>query len=64
MNFQWPPEQLAFRDEVEAFIRQWRTPELLREYHENEGGGGTPLMRRYYRALQEALVLNVYVSYN
>jgi len=53
MNFQWPLAQLAFRDEVEAFVRQWRTPELLREYHENEGGGGTPLMRRYYRALQE-----------
>ena len=28
MDFRWPEEFLAFRDEVEAFIHEWRTPEL------------------------------------
>ena len=51
MDFRWPDEYLAFRDEVEAFIHQWRTPELLAEQREREGAPG-PLSRKYYEALQ------------
>ena len=39
MNFQWPPEQLAFRDEVEAFIRQW-LPSFLRMQESRSRGQG------------------------
>ncbi len=51
MDFRWPDEYLAFRDEVEAFIHEWRTPELQAEQREREGAPG-PLTRRYYEALQ------------
>lgn len=53
MEYRWANEYLEFRDEVEAFIHQWRTPELLREYKEREGAGGGPQLSRYYAALQE-----------
>ncbi|MEZ4282908.1 MAG: acyl-CoA dehydrogenase family protein [Myxococcota bacterium] len=52
MDFRWPDEYLAFRDEVEAFIHEWRTPELAAEMREREGATG-PLTRTYYKALQE-----------
>jgi len=52
MDFRWPDEYLAFRDEVEAFIREWRTPELARESREREGAPG-PLTRTYFKALQD-----------
>ena len=53
MEFRWAPEYLAFRDEIEAFIHEWRTPELLKEQREREGAGGGPILTRYYEALQE-----------
>ena len=52
MNFQWTREQLDFQREVEAFIHEWRTPALLREYRELEGGGGGPELSKYYAALE------------
>ena len=39
MDFEWEPEYTAFRDELRAFIAEWRTPELLKEYAESYGGG-------------------------
>ncbi len=53
MNYQWAAEHLAFRDEVETFIHEWRTPALLREYRAREGAGGGPLLTEYYAALQQ-----------
>ena len=53
MEFCWEPEYLAFRDEIEAFIHEWRTPELLEEQREREGAGGGPILTKYYEALQE-----------
>ncbi len=52
MNFEWEPEYVAFRDELRVFIREWRTPELLREYAETYGGGGS-LIRRFHEAMGE-----------
>ncbi len=52
MDFRWPAEYLAFRDEVESFIHEWRTPELMAEQREREGAPG-PLSRTYYKALQD-----------
>ena len=52
MDFRWPEEYLAFRDEVDAFIQEWRTPELSAGIREREGAPG-PLSRTYYQALQE-----------
>lgn len=52
MEFRWPDEYLAFRDEVEAFIHEWRTPELSAEQREREGAPG-PLSRKYFAALRE-----------
>ena len=51
MDFCWPDEYLSFRDEVEAFIDEWRTPELSAEMREREGAPG-PLTRSYFEALQ------------
>ncbi|MEZ4278880.1 MAG: hypothetical protein R3F21_04575 [Myxococcota bacterium] len=31
MDFRWPDEYLAFRDEVEAFIHEWHAPSLAAE---------------------------------
>ena len=52
MDFRWPDEYLAFRDEIDAFVHEWRTPELLEEMSTREGAPG-PLGRKYYAALQE-----------
>ncbi len=29
MDFSWDPAFIEFRDELVAFIEEWRTPELL-----------------------------------
>jgi alkylation response protein AidB-like acyl-CoA dehydrogenase len=52
MDFEWGLSHLAFRDEVRALIRQWRTPELLEEYARSYGADG-PLLRRFRNALAE-----------
>ena len=52
MDFRWPQEYLDFRDEVETFIDEWRSPELAQEMREREGAPG-PKGREYYEALQE-----------
>jgi len=50
MDFGWEPEYETFRAELRAFIREWRTPELLREYAESYGAPG-PRIRAFHRAL-------------
>jgi alkylation response protein AidB-like acyl-CoA dehydrogenase len=52
MNFEWTPEQLAFRERVRDFIREFRTPELLEEYARTYGADG-PELRRFRDALAE-----------
>jgi alkylation response protein AidB-like acyl-CoA dehydrogenase len=52
MDFRWPAEYLAFRDEIEEFIHEWRTPELSAEMRAREGAPG-PLISKYFEALQE-----------
>jgi alkylation response protein AidB-like acyl-CoA dehydrogenase len=52
MDFDWEPEYTAFRAELRAFVREWRTPELLREYAESYGAPG-PRIRAFHRALDE-----------
>jgi alkylation response protein AidB-like acyl-CoA dehydrogenase len=52
MDFEWEPEHKAFRDELRAFIAQWRTPELLKEYAETYGGGGERI-RAFHDAIDE-----------
>ena len=52
MNFEWEPEYTEFRDELRAFIADWRTPELLQEYAETYGGGGERI-RAFHDAIDE-----------
>jgi alkylation response protein AidB-like acyl-CoA dehydrogenase len=52
LEFEWDPEFVAFRDELRAFIMQWRTRELLEEYARTHGGGG-PLIRQLHEAINE-----------
>jgi alkylation response protein AidB-like acyl-CoA dehydrogenase len=52
MDFSWDPEHLEFRDELVAFIQEWRTPELLAEYRAREGGPG-PQVREFQKAINE-----------
>jgi alkylation response protein AidB-like acyl-CoA dehydrogenase len=52
MDFTWEPEYLEFRDELAAFIGEWRTPQLLAEYRAREGGAG-PTIRKFQDALGE-----------
>jgi len=52
MDFDWEPEHRAFLAEVRAFIREWRTPELLAEYAATYGADG-PELRRFRDALEE-----------
>jgi alkylation response protein AidB-like acyl-CoA dehydrogenase len=52
MDFGWEPEHLAFRDELVAFIQEWRTPELLAEYRRAHGGTG-PQIEAFQRAIDE-----------
>ncbi len=52
MDYSWDPEYVAFRDQLRAFIVEWRTPELLREYAETYGGGGKRIAA-FHRAIDE-----------
>jgi alkylation response protein AidB-like acyl-CoA dehydrogenase len=52
MEFGWPREYLEFRDEIVAFIHEWRTPELLAEYFGGEGAPG-PAIRSFQAALDQ-----------
>ena len=52
MDFEWEPEHRAFLAELRAFIREWRTPELLAEYAATYGAGG-PELSRFRAALEE-----------
>lgn len=52
MDYAWEPEYVSFRDELRDFIREWRTPELLREYAETYGGGGERIAA-FHRAMDE-----------
>ena len=52
MDYTWEPEFVAFREELRAFIGEWRTPELLREYAETYGGGGERI-GAFHRAIDE-----------
>jgi len=50
MDFEWDPEHVAFREEVRAFIREWRTPALLEEYSRTYGAQG-PEIKKFHGAL-------------
>ena len=52
MESEWEAEFRQFRDELRAFIGQWRTPELLREYAETYGAGGEHI-HAFHRAMDE-----------
>ena len=52
MNFEWEPEYLEFREELRAFIQEWRTPELLKEYAQTYGGPG-PHIKVFHEAIGE-----------
>ena len=52
MDFSWDPEFIEFRDELVTFIQKWRTPELLEEYRQREGGPG-PQIRKFQQAIGE-----------
>ena len=52
MDFEWHPEHESFRDELRAFIQEWRTPELLQEYALTYGGSGDRI-RRFHEAIGE-----------
>ena len=52
MDFRWSSEHVAFRESLRAFIREWRTPELLQEYAETYGGGGERI-GAFHRAIDE-----------
>ena len=52
MEFGWNQEFIDFREEVRAFIEEWRTPELLRENWAAESGRG-PCVKRFHEALNQ-----------
>ena len=52
MAFEWAPEYIEFRDELRAFIQQWRSPELIAEYAATHGGQG-PRIREFHEAIAE-----------
>jgi alkylation response protein AidB-like acyl-CoA dehydrogenase len=52
LEFEWEREYVEFRDELRAFIQEWRTPELLAEYAATYGGGGE-LIGRFHDAINE-----------
>jgi alkylation response protein AidB-like acyl-CoA dehydrogenase len=52
MNFEWEREYLEFREELRAFIQEWRTPELLKEYAQTYGGQG-PHIKVFHEAIGE-----------
>lgn len=52
MDFGWDKEHIDFREEVRAFIKQQRTPELVSELRGREMGGG-PAYHKFRAALAE-----------
>jgi len=52
MDFEWEREYLDFREELRAFIQEWRTPELLAEYARTYGGQG-PRIKVFHEAIGE-----------
>jgi alkylation response protein AidB-like acyl-CoA dehydrogenase len=52
MEFEWESEYRQFRDELRAFIIEWRSPELLEEYAETYGAGGERI-HAFHRAMDE-----------
>jgi alkylation response protein AidB-like acyl-CoA dehydrogenase len=53
MRYDFTPEQLAWRDEVRAFVREHLTPALLDELREAGNEGQGPLARQFILALRE-----------
>ena len=52
MESGWDAEHLEFRDELASFIQEWRTPKLLAEYRQREGGPG-PHITSFQEAINE-----------
>ena len=52
MEFEWDAEYAEFRNELRAFIKERRTPELLAEYAATYGGGGE-LIGAFHNELDE-----------
>ena len=52
MEFEWDAEYAEFRNELRAFIKERRTPELLAEYAATYGGGGE-LIGAFHKELDE-----------
>ena len=54
MDFRWTDEQIEFRDELRAFIKEQRTPELIAELRERRGSEGAgPEAQKFQEALNE-----------
>lgn len=56
MEFQFTPEEEAFRAEVKAFIAEYVTPEVLAEQEVGEGEGQGPAEGPHTQALQEEML--------
>jgi alkylation response protein AidB-like acyl-CoA dehydrogenase len=52
MRYDFTPEQLAWRDEIRAFVRERLTPPLLDELREAGNEGHGPLARQFVLALR------------
>ncbi len=52
MEFEWDLEYAEFRNELRAFIKERRTPELLAEYEATYGGGGE-LIGAFHKEIDE-----------
>lgn len=61
MEFQFTPEQEAFRAEVREFIKQYVTPEVLAEQEAGEGEGQGPADGPHTRKLQEEMLKRGYL---
>jgi len=53
MRYDFTPEQLAWRDEVRAFLREQLTPALLDELRESGNEGQGPLAREFILKLRD-----------
>ena len=53
MRYDFTAEQLAWRDEVRAFIREHLTPALLDELRESGNEGQEPLARAFVLKLRD-----------
>lgn len=53
MRYDFTPQQLAWREEVRAFLREHLTPEVLAELRESGNEGQGPLARRFVLALRD-----------